>query len=124
MILALEVAGAGALGAVCRYLLDGALQQRWRGAFPIGTFAINVSGSLLLGILTGVYMAHGGASPDAKAIAGTGFVGAYTTFSTLTFESLQLLREGSAREALTNLFGSVVVGLGAALAGIWLGQRF
>jgi CrcB protein len=89
------VAVAGAVGAPCRYLLDGFVQDRTEGVFPWGTFVVNISGSLLLGFLTGLalYHAFGGAP---RVWLGTGFCGAYTTFSTFTFESVRLLEEGTA----------------------------
>ena len=73
---------AGAVGAPVRYLLDGYVGDRTEGVFPWGTFLINVSGSLLLGLLTGLALYH--AFPDTpRIVLGTGFCGAYTTFSTL-----------------------------------------
>lgn len=123
MSLVLGVFLAGALGAISRYTLDGIVQQRWRGPFPMGTFTINVSGSLLLGGITGYFIAHASAPADFKVIVGTGFVGAYTTFSTLTYESLRLMLDRARLELFLNLIGSVLVGLVFAGAGIWIGQR-
>lgn len=122
-MLALAVVGAGALGAASRYLVEGWIQERWRGPFPIGTFVINVSGSLGLGILTGVFAAHVSAPADVKVLVGTGFLGAYTTFSTLAYESVQLGREGAPGYAVANLLGSTAAGIAAAAIGIWLGGR-
>ena len=110
---------AGAIGAPCRYLLDAFVQERAAGAFPWGTFVINVSGSLLLGLITGAALYH--AFPTTpKIILGTGFCGAYTTFSTWTFESVRLLEEGALREALLNAALSLAVGAGAAGLGLAL----
>lgn len=120
-MLLLGVAVAGGLGAAARYVVDGAIQERWRGPFPIGTFVINVSGSLLLGALTGFFIHHVTAPADLMTIVGTGFVGAYTTFSTLMYESLVLLRGGGRRYALANLLGTLVAATAAAAAGLWLG---
>jgi CrcB protein len=101
----------GILGANARFLLGGWVQQRtadWT-AFPWGTFVINVSGSFLLGLFMALFRHF-----TWNAI---GFLGAYTTFSTFEFESIQLLMDGSIGLALRNLAGSVVVGLAA----VWLG---
>lgn len=122
MILALLVAVAGGAGAACRYLVDGWIQQRWGGPFPMGTFVVNVSGSLALGVLTGFFMVHASAPGGVRTVAGTGFVGAYTTFSTLAFESFRSAREGARRYALLNVFGSLAGGLTAAGLGLWLGR--
>lgn len=110
---------AGAVGAPCRYLLDGLIQDRTGGAFPWGTFVINMSGSLLLGLITGAALYH--AFPNTpKIILGTGFCGAYTTFSTWTFETIRLLEEGAVREAVLNAVVSLTVGVGAAGLGLAL----
>ena len=110
---------AGALGAPARYLVDGFLSDRAEGAFPWGTLVINASGSLLLGALTGLSLYH--AFPwTSKVILGTGFCGAYTTFSTFSFETVRLLEEGALNEALRNVFGTLVVCAAAAAAGLAL----
>jgi fluoride exporter len=113
----------GGLGALCRYLVDGAVQERWEGAFPLGTFVVNLSGSLVLGAVVGAFLAHGSWPDSARLAVGTGFVGSYTTFSTFTFESFRLVREGARRYAVANLLGSLVAGGAAAAMGLWLGQR-
>ncbi len=107
----------GAIGAPTRYLVDGWVQDRVSGVFPWGTFVINVSGSLLLGVVTGLALYHGlGDLP--KIAIGTGFCGAYTTFSTFSYETVRLLEEGSVGLAAGNAFGSVAAGLAAAALGI------
>ncbi len=107
----------GAIGAPTRYLVDGWVQDRVSGVFPWGTFVINVSGSLLLGIVTGLALYHGlGDLP--KIAIGTGFCGAYTTFSTFSYETVRLLEEGSIGLAAGNAFGSVAAGLAAAAIGL------
>lgn len=115
----LGVAIAGGFGAPARYLLDGFVQDRTGGAFPWGTFAVNVSGALLLGFVTG--MALGGHLGSlGKDIAGTGFCGAFTTFSTFTFETNRLMEVGAWDEAAKNVGASLVVGLVAAALGLAL----
>ena len=110
---------AAAVGAPLRYLVDVAIAERAEGVFPWGTFAVNASGSLLLGVLTGLGLYH--AFPKVpKVILGTGFCGAYTTFSTFTYETVELLEEGAVNEAARNAFGTLLVGAGAAALGLAL----
>jgi CrcB protein len=118
----LAVFVAGAAGAACRYLLDGAVQDRWDGAFPMGTFAVNMTGSFALGLIAGLATAHVGAPAPIRVGGGTGFVGAFTTFSTMSWESMRLLREGAPRYALGNLLGSTAAGLLFAAGGLFLGS--
>jgi len=110
---------AAAVGAPLRYLVDGAIAERAEGVFPWGTFVINASGSLVLGVLTGLGLYH--AFPKVpKVILGTGFCGSYTTFSTFTYETVELLEEGALNEAARNAFGTILVGAGAAALGLAL----
>ena len=120
MLLFLLVAVGGFVGAPSRYLLDRAVSQRVGSDLPWGTFLVNVSGSLVLGFLTGLSL--GGHLPDAAtALLATGFCGAYTTFSTFTFETVRLLQDGRILQAAGNAAVSVAVGLAAAAAGFALG---
>jgi CrcB protein len=116
----LVVAAGGFVGAPSRYLLDRTVTRRINSDLPWGTFAINVSGSFLLGFLTGLSLSHH-LSDLGKALVGTGFCGAYTTFSTFTFETIRLVQDGRFLEAVGNVTISVVVGLAAATAGLALG---
>ncbi len=120
-MLALLVALGGALGAVARYTSDLAIRRRWATRFPIATVAINVTGSLLLGVLAGLTIhgfVHAGWGADAVTVAGTGFCGGYTTFSTATFESVQLLRLRRYRLAVLNTVASIGLTTLAAAVGI------
>jgi len=118
--LLLVITGA-AIGAPLRYLSDRAIQSRHDTVFPWGTFSVNVTGSLLLGIITGAVTA-GGASPQVQLALGTGLCGALTTYSTFSYETLRLL-EGDARFlAAANVIASVVAGLGAAFLGVAISQ--
>jgi CrcB protein len=110
---------AGAAGAPARYLVDVFVQDRTAGAYPWGTFVINVVGSLLLGVLTGLVLYHG-LSTTTKTVLGTGFCGAFTTFSTFTFETVRLAEEGAVVEAGRNVVASLTVAAAAAAAGIAL----
>jgi fluoride exporter len=111
------VVGVGVLGgagAIARFLLDGAVASRLGRAFPYGTLAVNLSGAVALGVLHGA-----GVGSDALRLAGTGLLGAYTTFSTWTFESHRLGEDGRLRLGATNLLLSLVLGVACA----WLGDR-
>jgi CrcB protein len=114
----LVVLGA-AVGAPLRYLTDRAIQSRHDSVFPWGTLTVNVAGSLLLGFLIGLPAGH-----QAAALAGTGFCGALTTYSTFSYETLRLAREGARFYAAANIVASVVAGLGAAYAGLLVAQAF
>ena len=110
---------AAAIGAPARYLLDGSVQDRTSGAFPWGTFTVNVSGCILLGVLTGLGLYHD-LDATTRTVLGTGGLGAYTTFSTFTFETVRLAEEGALDEAFRNVAANVLVGLAAASAGLAL----
>lgn len=118
-MLTLAVAAAAGLGAVCRYLLDEVVSHRSDGVFPFGTFAVNVTGSFVLGLVVGLGLHHhlGG---DAVAVLGAGFAGGYTTLSTWAWESLELSREGAVRIAAAYVLASLGAGLLAGAAGLVL----
>ncbi|MGA8369747.1 MAG: fluoride efflux transporter CrcB [Acidimicrobiales bacterium] len=114
------IAAAGAIGAPLRYVIDGAVSGRVRNTFPFGTLTVNISGSFVLGLITGLVLYH--AFPaNGRLIIGVGLVGAYTTFSTFTFETASLIERGEMRLAAWNIAGSVVLGAAAAAAGLALG---
>jgi CrcB protein len=112
---------AGFFGAVARFWLGALIARRRPVPFPWGTFAINISGSLLLGLLTGLTTIRGTLPPSYKAVLGAGFLGAYTTFSTWNLETVRLLNTRSYRITAANIAGSTVAGLAAAALGVWLG---
>lgn len=118
----LAVAGGGAVGAVLRYVVN-TLCAPWSSTFPVGTLVINISGSLFLGWFATVARGRMMVSQTTYLALAVGFVGAYTTFSTFMAESNSLLRDGSGIKAILNLFGSLLLGLFAVRAGIWLGER-
>lgn len=118
-MLTLAVGLAAALGAVCRYLLDQIVQHQHDQTFPWGTFVINVTGSLLLGVVTGLSIHHGLPKVPTTVI-GVGFAGGYTTWSTYMWESIALAETGARLQAGVNIVGSLVVGLAAAAAGFGL----
>jgi fluoride exporter len=112
----LMIAGAGALGALARYALQG-LVQRGPG-YPWGTTSVNVAGCLLAGLLWGVFESRQWISPDLRAMTMIGFVGSFTTFSTLMLETHGLAREGQILSAFANLTLQIVLGMAALLLGI------
>jgi CrcB protein len=115
----LALIAAGAIGAPARYLVDGFVRSRTGAGLPWGTFVVNATGSLLLGLLTGLGLYH--AFPETpRLVLGTGFCGAYTTFSTFTFETVRLLEEGALGDAFRYALGAMVVCAGAAAAGVAL----
>jgi CrcB protein len=114
---ALVLAGVGVLGgagAIARFLLDGVVASRTGRDFPYGTLAVNLSGAFVLAVLAGATL-----SDDAYRLAGTGLVGAYTTFSTWAFESHRLGEDGQLGAGTLNLAASLVLGVAVA----WLGRR-
>ncbi|AYG03645.1 fluoride efflux transporter CrcB [Gryllotalpicola protaetiae] len=123
MIVALLVAVAGGVGAVSRFVLDGVIRSRVASLVPAGTFVINVSGSLLLGFVTGLVLV--GAEPtDFRVVLGTGFLGGYTTFSTAMIETVRLLQQRRWVAAGVNGIAMLLLGLGAAVLGVFLGTLF
>jgi fluoride exporter len=115
----LAIVLAGGVGAVARFALDGAIRHRTTGDLPVGTIAINVVGSLVLGVVTGLTRYHG-MSVDIGLVAGTGLCGGFTTFSAISFESVRLLQR---REFRRSGVASVVTlggSLGAAAVGLLL----
>ncbi|BBY54601.1 fluoride efflux transporter CrcB [Mycobacterium koreense] len=118
MMLWAAVMVAGGLGAVLRFLVDRAVARRMaRGrGFPFGTLVVNVTGSLVLGLISGLAL-----SPQWSLLAGTALVGSYTTFSTWMLETQRLAEEHQRLPAAANIVISIVAGLAAALAGQFLG---
>ena len=108
---------AGAVGSVARALVDAIVASRFGRSFPFGTLVINVSGSALLGVLTGLVLHHGWPSASAT-ILGTGFCGGYTTFSTHAVDSVELARAGDPGGAVRNVAANLVLGTGAAALGL------
>jgi len=117
----LLIALAGGLGAAARFVVDGAVAHRNHFRFPLGTVVINVTGSLLLGLLTGTVIAHGGGPNELQLVLGTGFLGGYTTFSTASVEAVRLAA-GTRALALSfaHAAGMLVLSLAAAGLGLWL----
>lgn len=112
----------GVLGALCRYHGARIVQARISRNFPLGTLLINLSGSALLGALIGVLARHPTwPRQELSLLWGTGFCGAYTTFSSWSFETVQLWREGQRRDALINVLTQPLLGGFAAWLGLLVG---
>lgn len=137
--LAVWVALGGGVGAALRYVVDVAVGSRWRGRFPLAIFLVNVSGSLALGLVLGVWSggvwaggvwsggmwsigAAAGGVPLPAALLGTGVLGGYTTFSTASHDTVSLVREGRIGMALAYAVGTLVITTAAAGLGLWLGS--
>ena len=113
---------AGALGTLARFATASTV-QKWSGAsFPWGTFLVNASGCLLFGFVWQLAEGRRIISPDARLIALTGFLGAFTTFSTFAFESTQMIREGYWLALAGNLIGQNALGIACVVLGMALGR--
>jgi fluoride exporter len=108
----------GGTGSLLRFVVDRAVARRVARPFPFGTLAVNISGAALLGLIGGLAL-----SKDAALLAGTAFVGAYTTFSTWMLETQRLGEERQTWAALSNVVVSVVLGMAAALLGQWVAEQ-
>ncbi|MBC9727791.1 fluoride efflux transporter CrcB [Streptomyces sp. TRM68367] len=117
----LLVVGGAMVGAPLRYLTDRAVQSRHDSVFPWGTFTVNVTGCLILGLLAGA-AAAGAASSHLQLLLGTGLCGALTTYSTFSYETLRLTETGARCYAALNVLASVAAGLAAAFAGVGLAR--
>lgn len=118
-MLSVAVAVAAGVGAVCRYVVDQIVQHRTSGDFPYGTFAINIVGSLLLGLVTGSAVHHG-LDRELTVVVGAGFAGGFTTLSTWAWETIALAETGDLPAVAWNVVGSFSLGLIAAAAGFGL----
>ena len=119
MITALLVLVRGGIGAVVRFATDSLLERRALGQFPLGTLAVNVAGSFVLGLLTGL-----SASGGTRLLLGTATIGSYTTFSTWMLEVHRPLEDGDAPLAWLNVGAGLVAGFSAVLLGRLLGSAW
>jgi CrcB protein len=119
---AAAIAIAGALGALARYGLEGFVGRRAPGAFPWGTFVVNISGAFALGFLFTVLTEQLTVASWLRGAVTIGFLGAYTTFSTLSFETYRLTEDGAIGIAAANALGSLAAGLAAVYVGVVAGR--
>lgn len=117
----LALCAAGGAGAALRFFVDGLIRARARSVFPWGTAVINVSGSLILGLLTGLTLSSV-LAPQWVLVLGTGLMGGYTTFSTASIETMRLVQEREYVLAVTNGLGVLVVTVAVGFGGLWLGS--
>jgi fluoride exporter len=108
----------GGSGSVARFLVDGIVASRVSGRLPVGTMVINVSGAVILGLLSGLAL-----SPGVALLGGTAAVGSYTTFSTWMFETERLAEERQRLSAAANVVVSLVLGVAAAALGRLIGEH-
>jgi fluoride exporter len=112
------VALIGGAGSIARFLVDGAISSAVGRDFPFGTMVVNISGAVILGLLTGLALGH-----DEALLAGTAAVGSYTTFSTWMLETQRLAEERQYRKAAVNVVISLVLGVAAAAVGRLIGAH-
>lgn len=122
MLPILLIGAGGFTGAIARYLVDARLSAWTGGALPWGTFAVNISGSFVGGLLFALLVERAALPADLRGPLLIGFIGAYTTFSTLALESWRMIEDGAWLYASANLVGSIVVGVVAVIGGIALGR--
>ena len=108
----------GGAGSVARFLVDGVVASAAGRDFPLGTFAVNVSGAVILGLITGLALGH-----DQALLAGTAAVGSYTTFSTWMLETQRLAEERQHAKAAVNVIASLAAGVAAAALGRLIGMQ-
>ena len=122
---ALAVLAGGGIGSLARYLITFAATQRFGAGFPWGTFIINVTGSFIIGIVAEVTQTRVFAgSPLLRIFLMTGVLGGYTTFSTFSFDAMNLMSERAGLLALGYVAGSVVFGVAAAFGGVAIARAF
>ncbi len=118
----LIVALGGALGAAARYVVGGWIADRAGASFPWHTFAVNVSGAFLIGLVMALSLDKGMISADWRLFLATGILGGYTTFSTLSYETMTLIQQGAWAAAAGNMLGSAAAGVAAVFVGLALGR--
>jgi len=116
----LMIAIGGAAGAIARYQLAAVIQARIPAGFPLGTFVVNITGCLVMGIAMTLLTERLVVHPNWRYLVPVGFIGAYTTFSTFEYETFRAITEGSVMIAFGNIIASVVAGYAA----LWLGVVF
>ena len=120
VVTAVLLAVAGGVGAVSRFVIDGIVRTRIAIMFPLGTMIINLSGSLLLGLLAGLVTA--GLPTEVQVLAGTGFLGGYTTLSSASVETVRLIQERRSAAVIANGIGMVILATALAFTGMIIGR--
>ena len=122
LVRVLLLAGAGACGTLARYGLGGLVHRLVNTTWPLGTWVVNVAGSFLFGAIWALADERGLIGVEARIVLLAGFMGAFTTFSTFSFETVQLLRDGQWAMASCNAAAQVLVGLAAVFIGMAAGR--
>lgn len=116
----LLIAAGGMAGSLCRYFVHALIMKNYTHDFPLGTFLVNATGCLLIGILWGISQKQGGMNVDIRSLLMIGFCGAYTTFSAFTLENIQLIENGNVGTAVLYATLSVIVGIILTYLGYWV----
>jgi CrcB protein len=119
----LLVLAGGGTGALARYVAASAIMTRFGGRFPLGTLAINVTGSFLIGFLMTILTERYQLDPQWRLLLVVGFLGGYTTFSSFEWETFTAVRDGALWAAMSNVVASVVLGYAAVWLGVMLARR-
>ena len=114
------VALGGALGSVLRYAVAGWVQSAWWPGFPFGIFVVNVTGGLVMGLITALAALKLNLTPEMRAFLTTGILGGYTTFSTFSLDSAMLIERGAYTQAGAYVVGSAALSILALFAGLWI----
>ena len=122
MQMILAIAFGGAIGALSRHFLAGAVTKAIGYGFPYGTLTVNVLGSLLMGFLVTAFALKFDSAPELRGFLTVGFLGSFTTFSTYSLETVLLIERGDWQSAILYAFGSLFVGVIALLMGMWFGK--
>lgn len=115
---------AGSAGTLSRYWVGGFVQRMAGDSFPLGNFLVNLTGCLLFGLVYALVENRSGLPGDMRLFLLTGFMGAYTTFSSYMFESVALMQHGQWLAAGLNIAGQTVLGVGCIIGGLALGRLF
>jgi len=118
----LVIMSGGAFGALARFMLSTKIAEKYGSAFPYGTLSVNVIGSFLMGLLAMILVERLALDPLLKLGVFVGFLGAFTTFSTFSMDTLSLFEQGHHLRAITNMFVSVLFSVLAVWLGVFIGK--
>ncbi|WP_262695609.1 fluoride efflux transporter CrcB [Kordiimonas aquimaris] len=124
MQMILAIGFGGALGAIARHYFAGVITKAVGTSFPYGTMAVNILGSLIMGVLVAAFAARLNGMPELRGFLTVGILGSFTTFSTYSLETVLLIERGDWQAAIMYAFGSLFVGVLALMFGLWLGRLF
>lgn len=119
----LIIGSGGFAGSVLRYLVSQGVQNKFLSSFPYGTMSVNIIGSLIIGVVYG-FVEKGNLSPEMRLFLATGVLGGFTTFSAFSLDALKLMQEGLWLESISYILLSVILGIVAALFGMFLLKIF